>query len=51
LILAKDASVMRISIPLDLSFRPFIPLPCFIRSRRPTTLLAPSLVFSPLRSA
>jgi hypothetical protein len=28
--------------------RPFIPLPHFIRSRRPTTLLAPSLVFSPL---
>ncbi len=50
LILAK-ASVMRISIPLDLSFRPFIPLPCFIHSRRPTTHLAPSLVFSPLCSA
>jgi hypothetical protein len=50
LILAK-ASAMRISIPLDLSSRSFIPLPCFIRSRRPTTLLAPSLVFSPLRSA
>ena len=50
LILAK-ASAMRISIPLDLSSRPFIPLPRFIRSRRPTTLLAPSLVFSPLRSA
>ena len=49
LILAK-ASAMRISIPLDLSSRPFIPLPSFIRSRRPTTLLAPSLVFSPLRS-
>ena len=50
LILAK-ASAMRISIPLDLSSRPFIPLPRFIRSRRPTPLLAPSLVFSPLRSA
>ena len=50
LILAKS-SVMRISIPLDLSSRSFIPPPCFIRSRRPTTLLAPSLVFSPLRSA
>ena len=33
-----QASVMRISIPLDLSSRPFIPLPRFIRSRRPTTL-------------
>jgi hypothetical protein len=50
LILAK-ASAMRISIPLDLSSRSFIPLPCFIRSRRPTTLLDPSLVFSPLCSA
>jgi hypothetical protein len=46
LILAKT-SVMRISIPLDLSSRSFIPLPCFIRSRRVTPLLAPSLVFSP----
>ena len=50
LILAK-ASAMRISIPFDLSSRSFIPLPCFIRSKRPTTLLAPSLVFSPLCSA
>jgi len=50
LILAK-ASVMRISIPLDLSSRSFIPLPSFIRSRRSTSLLAPSLVFSPRRSA
>ena len=46
LILTK-ASAMRISIPLDLSSRPFIPLPCFIRSRRVPSLLAPSLVFSP----
>jgi len=46
LILAK-ASAMRISIPLDLSSRSFIPLPCFIRSRRVTPLLDPSLVFSP----
>ena len=45
-ILAKT-SVMRISIPLDLSSSRFIPPPCFIRSRRPTTLLPPSLVFSP----
>jgi hypothetical protein len=50
LILAK-ASARRISIPLDLSSRPFIPLPCFIRSRRPLPLLAPSLVFPPRRSA
>ncbi len=43
LILTKT-SVMRISVPFDLSSRPFIPLPRFI-------LLAPSLVFSLLRSA
>ena len=49
LILTKTSD-MRISIPLDLSFRSFILLPRFIRSRRPTTLLAPSLVFSPLCS-
>ncbi len=50
LIMAK-ASAMWISIPLDLSSRPCVPLPCFIRSCRPTPLLAPSLVFSPPRSA
>ena len=50
LILAK-ASAMRISIPLDLSSRPFIPLPRFMRSRRTTPLLVPSLVFSPRRVA
>ena len=50
LILTKF-SVMRISIPLDLSSRPFIPLPRFIRARRSTPLLAPSLVFSPRGSA
>ena len=50
LILAK-ASAMRISIPLDFSSRPFTPLARFIRSRRPTPLLAPSLVLFPLRSA
>jgi hypothetical protein len=49
LILAK-ASVMRISIPLDLSSRPFIPLPRFICRRRPLPLLASSLVFTPRRS-
>jgi hypothetical protein len=38
-----ETSDMRISIPLDLSSRSFIPLPRFIRSRRPTPLLAPSL--------
>ncbi len=46
LILA-NSSVMRISIPLDLSFRPFISLPRFICRRRPLPPLAPSLVFTP----
>ena len=50
LILTK-ASAMRISIPLDLSSRSFIPLPRFMRSRRTTPLLVPSLVFSPRRVA
>jgi hypothetical protein len=50
LILAK-ASTMRISKPLDLSSRPFITLPCFIRSRRLLPLLALSLVFTPRCSA
>jgi len=50
LILTK-VSVVRISIPLDLSSRSFIPLPCFIRSRRLIPLLAPSLVLFPPCSA
>jgi hypothetical protein len=49
LILAKT-SVMRISIPLDLSSSPFIPLTRFICRRRPLPLLVPSLVFTPRRS-
>ena len=48
-ILAK-ASAMRIFMPLDLSSRPFIPLPRLIRSSRQTPPLAPSLVFFPPRS-
>ncbi len=50
-LIVTKVSVMRISIPFDLSCRSFIPLPCFIRSRCPTTLLVPSLVFPPLCSA
>jgi hypothetical protein len=50
LILAKE-SVMRISIPLDLSSRPFIPLLRFIRSRCPTSIQTPSIVLFPQRSA
>jgi hypothetical protein len=47
LILAKSSD-MRISIPIDLSSRTFIPPPRFSHSRRPTTLSTPSLVFSPM---
>ncbi len=50
LIMAKT-SVMWISIPLYLSSRSCVPLPRFIRSCRPTPLLAPSLVFFPPCSA
>ncbi len=49
LILAKTSSV-RISVPLDLSSRPFIPLSRFICRRSPLPLLTPSLVFTPQRS-
>jgi hypothetical protein len=47
LILTK-ASTMKVSIPLVFSSS-FIPLPRFIRSRRLTPLLAPSLVLLPKR--
>jgi hypothetical protein len=50
LILSKTSDI-RISIPLDLSSRSFIPLPRFIRSRHSTPLLAPCLVLFPPRSA
>ena len=50
LIMVKTSN-MRISIPLDLSSRPFIPFPRFIRSRRPTPFLVPSLVLFPPCSA
>jgi hypothetical protein len=50
LILVKE-SAMRISIPLDLTSRSFIPLPCFIRFRRPIPLLVfPVRSFAPVRS-
>jgi hypothetical protein len=39
--------ITHISIPLDLSSRPFIPPSRFMRSRRAAPLLAPSLVFTP----
>ncbi len=50
LMMTKE-SAMRISIPLDLSSRSFIPLPRFIRSRRSTPFLDPSLVLFPPCSA
>ncbi len=50
-LILTNASDMRISIPLDLSSRPFIPLPRFICRRRPLPLLALSLVFAPRCSA
>ena len=49
LIMVKTSTI-RISIPLDLSSRSSIPFPRFIRSRRPTPLLVPSLVLFPLYS-
>ena len=49
LILSKVSDI-RISIPIDLLSRLFIPLPCFIRSSRPTPFLVPSLVLFPPRS-
>jgi hypothetical protein len=50
LIMTK-VSAMRISIPLDLSSRSFIPTSRFIRSRRSTPFVSPSLVLFPPRSA
>ena len=49
-LIMEKASAMRVSIPLDLSSRSFIPVPRFIRSCRPTPILTPSLVLSPSRS-
>ena len=49
LILAK-ASAMRVTIPIDLSTRPFIPLPRFFNSRRVPPLLNQSLVLIPEQS-
>ena len=43
LMLAK-ASVMRVTIPLDLSTWSFIPLPRFIHTRTTESLLTPSIV-------
>ena len=38
-------SDIRVTIPLDLSTRSFIPLPLFIHTRTTTPLLTPSIVF------
>ena len=50
LILAKT-SAMRVTIPIDLSTRPFIPLPHFFNSRRPAPRLNPSIVIFSQQSA
>ena len=50
-LIMEKTSVMRITIPVDLSSRCFIPIPRFIRSCRPTPLLVPSLVLFPPCSA
>ncbi len=50
LILVK-ASAMRVTIPIDLSTRSFIPLPRFLNSRRVPPLLNQSLVLIPQQSA
>jgi hypothetical protein len=46
-LILPNTSVIRISIPLDLSSRSFIPPSRFMRSRRAAPLLSPSLVFTP----
>jgi hypothetical protein len=50
LILDK-ASAIRVTIPIDLSTCPFIPLPPFFNSRRVPPLLNQSLVLIPQHSA
>ena len=50
LILA-NASAMRVTVPIELSTRSFIPLPCFFNSRRAPPLLTPSPVLFPQQSA
>jgi hypothetical protein len=50
LMLSKTVS-MRLTIPLYLSTKPFIPLPRFIHTRVSTPLLTPSLVLIPPSSA
>ena len=50
-LIMTETSDMRISIPLDLSSQCLIPIPRFIRSRRPTPFLAPSIVLFHPRSA
>ena len=49
LLLAQD-SVMRVTIPIDLSTRPFIPLSHCLNSRRVLLLLNQSMVLFPQRS-
>ena len=50
-LMLDKASVMRVTIPLDLSTRSFIPLPRFIHTRNTTPLRTPSLLLFPHSSA
>ena len=43
-LMLTKGSVMRVTIPLDLSTRSFIPLPRFIHTRTTTSFLTPSIV-------
>jgi hypothetical protein len=47
----ENTSAIRVTIPIDLSTRPFIPLPRFLNSRRVCRLLNQSLVLIPQQSA
>ena len=49
LILSKTSGI-RVTTPIDLSTRPFIPLPRFFPSPRESLLLTPSLSLFPQRS-
>ena len=43
-LMSPKPSVMRVTIPLDLSTRSFIPLPRFVHTRTTAPLLTPSTV-------
>ncbi len=49
-LIVPKVSAMRVTIPIDLSTSPFIPLPRFLNSRRVPPLLNQSLVLIPQQS-